>query len=137
MATVRRVFTFHTPRYKTLFFSAAFALECRRRVPTLQAMVGAEPRGSNHSEGAWPTDSFAEFARAEDRVDEHHDMENPTQAAQAAVAGVAILCARGRGARLASVVSKGWPAAAGLAALIPDLRRCPASSWPAASPVKR
>ena len=41
------------------------------------------------------------------------------------------------GARLARIVSKGWPAAAGLAALIPDLRCCPASSWPAASPVKR
>jgi len=131
------VFTFHTQSYKTLFVSAAFAVECRRRVPKRQALVGAEPRGSNHSEGAWPTDSFAEFARAEDRVDEHHDMESPTQAAQAAVAGVAVFCAGGRGARLARIVSKGWPAAAGLAALIPDLRCCPASSWPAASPVKR
>jgi hypothetical protein len=42
---------------------------------------------------AWQADSFADSPRAEDRVDEHRGVEGHAPAAQAVVAGLAVLSA--------------------------------------------
>jgi hypothetical protein len=44
---------------------------------------------------AWPTDSFAGLPRAEDRVDEHHDVEGVATAAETSLAGSAVFPAGG------------------------------------------